>query len=37
METKHRPLFIVEDIVVGGRPKSRCAAPGTGIQVGYER
>jgi dolichol-phosphate mannosyltransferase len=37
METKHRPLFIVEDIVVGGRPVSRSAALDSGIQVGYER
>jgi dolichol-phosphate mannosyltransferase len=37
METKHRPLFIVEDIVAGGRPESRSAAPDGGIQAGYER
>ena len=37
METKHRPLFIVEDIVVGGRPVSRSGAPDRGIQAGYER
>jgi dolichol-phosphate mannosyltransferase len=37
METKHRPLFIVEDIVVGGRSESRSAAPGTWIQARHER
>jgi dolichol-phosphate mannosyltransferase len=37
METKHRPLFIVADIVVGGRPVSHSAAPDSGIQAGYER
>jgi dolichol-phosphate mannosyltransferase len=37
METKHRPLFIVADIVAGGRPESRSAPPDGGIPVGYER
>ena len=37
METKHRPLFIVEQIVVGGPPAARTAAPDSGIQVGHER
>jgi dolichol-phosphate mannosyltransferase len=37
METKHRPLFIVADIVAGGRPVAHFAAPDSGIQAGYER
>jgi dolichol-phosphate mannosyltransferase len=37
MEAKHRPLFIVEEVVAGGRPGSRPAAPDSGIQAGYER
>ena len=37
MEAKHRPLFIVEEVVAGGRPGSRPAAPDSGIQAGHER
>jgi dolichol-phosphate mannosyltransferase len=36
IEAKHRPLFIVEDIVVRGQPVSRSAAPDSGAQAGYE-
>jgi dolichol-phosphate mannosyltransferase len=37
IEAKHRPLFIVEDVVGGGRPVSRSVAPDSGIQAGHER
>jgi dolichol-phosphate mannosyltransferase len=37
IEAKHRPLFIVEDVVACGRPVSPLAAPDSEIQAGYER
>src|ERR1019366_812057 len=37
IEAKHRPLFIVEDVVACGRPVLPPAAPDTEIKAGYER
>jgi glycosyltransferase involved in cell wall biosynthesis len=37
LETKHRPLFIVQDVVASGRRASHAVASDNESQVGYER